>query len=164
MTILLTGAMGAIGSWVARELVERGHRPLLYDSRADFTLIPDLVDRVDLVVGDLLDLPTLVRTVLEHKVERILHLAAMMPPQAQANPYLGFRVNAEGTLNVLEAARIGGVRRVVYTSSKAVYGRITGGHAHPTYKPPRRGLSGASQLGLWGYQAGRGAHGPELPA
>jgi len=127
--------MGAIGSWVARELVEAGHRPVLYDARADYTLIPDLVERVDVVTGDLLDLPGLVRTVLDRKVERILHLAAMMPPQAQANPYQGFQVNATGTVHVLEAARIGGVRRVVYTSSKGVYGPISGEHAHPTYHP-----------------------------
>lgn len=135
MTILLTGGMGAIGSWVARELVESGHRPLLYDSRADYTLIPDLEGRIDVVIGDLLDLPNLVRTVLEKGVERILHLAAMMPPPAQANPYQGFQVNALGTVHVLEAARIGGVRRVVYTSSKGVYGPISGEHAHPTYRP-----------------------------
>ncbi|MDP2728376.1 MAG: NAD-dependent epimerase/dehydratase family protein [Dehalococcoidia bacterium] len=135
MSILLTGGMGAIGSWVARELVEAGHRPVLYDSRADFTLIPDLAGKVDVVLGDLLDLPCLVRVVLERKIERIMHLAAMMPPQAQANPYLGFQVNALGTVHVLEAARIGGVRRVVYTSSKGVYGTIGGEHSHPVYRP-----------------------------
>lgn len=135
MVILVTGGMGAIGSWVARELVEAGHRPVLYDSRADFTLIPDLVDRVDIVLGDLLDLPSLIRTVLGRKVERILHLAAMMPPQAQSNPYQGFQVNAQGTVNILEAARIGAVQRVVYTSSKGVYGAISGVHAHPEYRP-----------------------------
>lgn len=135
MTILLTGGMGAIGSWVARELVELGHRPVLYDARAEFTLIPDLLGKVDVVTGDLLDLPNLVRTVLERKIERILHLAAMMPPQAQDNPYQGFQVNALGTVHVLEAARICAARRVVYTSSKGVYGPITGEHAHPTYRP-----------------------------
>ncbi len=135
MSILVTGGMGSIGSWVSRELVEAGHRPILYDSRVDYTLIADLEDRVDVVVGDLLDLPSIVRTVLERKVEYILHLAAMMPPQAQANPYQGFQVNSQGTVNVLEAARIGGVRRFVYTSSKGVYGPVMGDHAHPTYQP-----------------------------
>jgi len=79
VTILLTGGMGAIGSWVARELVGAGHRLVLYDARTDFSLIPDLEGRVDVVTGDLLDLPCLVRTVLGKKVERILHLAAMLP-------------------------------------------------------------------------------------
>lgn len=135
MTILLTGGMGAIGSWVARELVEAGHRPVLYDSRPDYSLIADLEGRVDVIAGDLLDLPSLIRTTLERRVERLLHLAAMMPPQAQANPFLGFQVNALGTLNVLEACRIAGVRRLVYTSSKGVYGPISGINGHPTYRP-----------------------------
>jgi len=135
MTILLTGGMGAIGSWVARELVEASHRLVLYDARTDFSLIPDLEGRIEVVTGDLLDLPSLVRTVLEKKVERILHLAAIMPSQAQANPYQGFQVNALGTVHVLEAARIAGVQRVVYTSSKGAYGPISGEHAHPTYRP-----------------------------
>lgn len=135
MTILLTGGMGAIGSWVARELIEAGHHLVLYDARADFSLIPDLEGRVEVVTGDLLDLPSLIRTSLEKKVERILHLAAMMPSSAQANPYQGFQVNALGTMNVLEAARIAGVRRMVYTSSKGVYGPIRGEYAHPTYRP-----------------------------
>ncbi len=135
MTILLTGGMGAIGSWVARELLEGGHEVVLYDSRPDYTLVSDLRDRLDIVFGDLLDLPALIRTVLDRKVEYILHLAAMMPPQAQANPYQGFQVNAQGTVNVLEAARIGHVRRLVYTSSKGAYGPIRGEFGHPTYRP-----------------------------
>jgi UDP-glucose 4-epimerase len=49
---------------------------------------------------------------------------------------MGFKINAEGTLNVLEAARIvGTIQRFVYTSSKAVYGAITGEYGHPTYRP-----------------------------
>jgi UDP-glucose 4-epimerase len=58
-----------------------------------------------------------------------------MPPICQANPYLGFRVNAEGTVMMLEAARLLGVQRIVCMSSKAAYGPITGEHAYPTYRP-----------------------------
>ncbi|MDP2659928.1 MAG: NAD-dependent epimerase/dehydratase family protein, partial [Dehalococcoidia bacterium] len=53
----------------------------------------------------------------------------------QADPRLGFEVNATGTVNILEASRLAGVERVVFTSSKAVYGPIRGEHAYPTYKP-----------------------------
>jgi UDP-glucose 4-epimerase len=63
-------------------------------------------------------------------------MAALMPPDAQRDPLNGFRVNAFGTVQVLEAARLAGVERVVFTSSRAAYGEIPPGeHSHPTYKP-----------------------------
>jgi UDP-glucose 4-epimerase len=63
-------------------------------------------------------------------------MAALMPPDAQRDPLNGFRVNAFGTVQVLEAARIAGVERVIFTSSRAAYGEIPPGpHSHPTYEP-----------------------------
>jgi UDP-glucose 4-epimerase len=135
MTVLVTGGLGAIGSWVLRELVGRGERPLVYDARADMSLVPELVDAIDLRVGDILDLPQILRLGQEFGVERILHLAALMPPPAQANPYQGFRVNAGGAVLMLEAARLLRVRRILCMSSKAVYGTIGGEYGHPRYRP-----------------------------
>jgi UDP-glucose 4-epimerase len=51
------------------------------------------------------------------------------------NPPQSIHVNVLGTLNILEAARLTKVQRVVYTSTKGVYGHITGEYGHPTYKP-----------------------------
>jgi UDP-glucose 4-epimerase len=134
MRILVTGGLGAIGSWVTRILVEKGFRPVVFDTRPDFSLVSDIADQVDLVLGDLLDLATLIRTVKDRGVEAIAHLGAWMPPAAQENPLMGFKVNAEGTVNILEAARIAGIKRVVFTSSKAVYGDARGVYGHPTYE------------------------------
>lgn len=135
MTVLITGGAGVIGSWVVRRLVEQGVRPVTYDLRGETTLIKDIVDKLDMVAGDVLDLPRILHTVAEYGVQRIIHTAAMLTPEAQANPHMAVKVNVEGTVNVLEAARITGVRRVVFTSSKGVYGNITGDQAHPTYTP-----------------------------
>jgi UDP-glucose 4-epimerase len=135
VTILVTGGLGAIGSWVTRELSDRGERPVVFDSRQDESLVRDLGGRYDLVVGDLLDLPSLYRIAVERRVDRIIHLAAVMPPFAQANPYQGFRVNAEGTVGILEVARALRVKRLVYTSSKAVYQPMTGPYGYPEYRP-----------------------------
>jgi UDP-glucose 4-epimerase len=70
-------------------------------------------------------------------VTHIAHLAALMPEPAEANPRLGVKVGADGTINVLEVARAKNIKRVVFTSSKAAYGEITGEYAPPTCKPVR---------------------------
>ena len=134
-TVLVTGGLGVIGAWVTRQLLEEGHRPVVFDNRYDTLLVSDIVDRLDIVVGDIQDLPHLIQTINNYGVERIIHLAAIMPAPAEANPYIGYKINAEGSVNVLEAARLTDVRRVVATSSKAVYATTQGEYAHPTYKP-----------------------------
>jgi len=135
MNILVTGGLGAIGGWVTRQLVERGDRPVTYSRHIDTTLVKDIVDKITMVTGDIMDMPTLLRTIKEHKIQIICHLSAMMARDCRANPWLGFQVNAVGTLNVLEAARIMDVERVVFTSSLAAYAPITGEYGYPTYKP-----------------------------
>lgn len=136
MGILITGGMGVLGSMVTEELVTRGARPVLYARHPDRTLLPAAVlDEVEYVRGDVLDLPNLVHAICRHRVTRIIHMAALLIGEAQENPYLGFKVNAEGTVNVFEAARMTDVARVVYTSSKSVYGAVLPPYGHPTYEP-----------------------------
>ena len=135
MNILVTGGLGAIGSWVTRQLAEQGEKVVTYSRHIDTTLVRDIVDKINMVTGDIMDLPALLHTIKEHKIQRICHLAAMLGELTQANPWLGFHVNAIGTLNVLEAARIMDLERVVFTSSLAVYAPFNGEHIYPTYKP-----------------------------
>ncbi len=133
--VLVTGGLGVIGAWVTRQLIEQETKVVTYSRHLDTTLVKDIVGKFDSVVGDILDLPHLIQTVNQYGVERIIHLSVLLPAPAEANPYIGYRINAEGTLNVLEAARLTGIRRVVATSSKAVYGVTRGEYGHPTYKP-----------------------------
>jgi UDP-glucose 4-epimerase len=135
MRILITGGKGVIGSCVTRYMLERGDDIIVYDTMRDTSLISDIMDNINVVDGDVLDLPLLLNTIKLNKVKKILHLAALIIPAAQINPYRGFQVNAMGTVNVLEAARITDCERLVFTSSKGVYDEITGDHAHPTYEP-----------------------------
>src|SRR4051812_15605123 len=135
MKVLITGGMGVNGAVTARLLVRDGLRPLLMDNRMDLTLMGDIKEQVDIVVGDICDQGTLERAVDDYKVTHIAHLAALMPEPAEADPRLGVKVGVDGILNILEVARAKKIKRVVFTSSKAAYGEILGDYAPPNCKP-----------------------------
>jgi UDP-glucose 4-epimerase len=137
MKYLITGGMGVNGAVAARLMVRDGLRPLLMDNRVDYTLIEDIKNQVDIVTGDICDQATLENAVDDFQVTHIAHLAALMPEPAEANPRLAVRVSFDGIINVLEVARAKGIKRVVYTSSKAAYGEINGEEGPPNYKPVR---------------------------
>jgi len=132
--VLVIGGMGAIGMWVTRELVELGHTVVVLDTRSDFRFLRDIEGKFEYLAGDVTDLARLVHILRNGAITRVVHLAAILW-QCEENPPLGLQVNVQGTINVLEAARITGVRRVAFTSAKAVYGQIRGVHAHPHYQP-----------------------------
>lgn len=134
MRVLVTGGLGVNGSWVTRNLVARGHDVVVFEQRLDTSLIRDLADDVQLVEGDVRDLDGIVATLREKRIDRIVHMAAVVQGFQQAQ-HAAFAVNAMGSVNVLEAAVRCDVRRVVFTSTRAVYGSAAGEHAHPTYKP-----------------------------
>src|SRR5438093_12382282 len=137
MRVLITGGLGVNGAVTARLMAQDGLRPVLMDNRMDLDLMSDIKDQVDIVIGDICDQGTLEKAVDDYKITHIAHLAALMPEPAEANPRLGVRVGADGTTNVLEVARAKKIERVVFTSSKAAYGEITGEYAPPTCKPVR---------------------------
>jgi UDP-glucose 4-epimerase len=122
MTTLITGS-GLIGCQIARELTEQGETPVLYDASPQLQMINDIVpvDRLKLVVGDILDLPLILRTIRAEGIGCIIHTAGLLVAGVGRNPYTGVRVNVDGSATVLEAARIEGLRRVVFPSSGTVY-------------------------------------------
>ncbi len=135
MNILVTGGLGAIGSWVTRQLLQEGHRPIVFTLDPNTFRVPDIAGKLDIVIGDVLDIPSIIRVLKEYRIKRVAHLAALSGGAAQINPMVGFSVNAAGTVNVLEAARIMEVERVVFTSSKWALAPCLGDHGYPTYKP-----------------------------
>ena len=137
MKVLITGGMGVNGAVTARLLVQEGLRPVLLDNRMDLLLMRDIKDEVDCVEADVCDQRALEKILDDYKVTHIAHLAALMPEPAEANPRLAVRVGVEGTTTILEAARAKNIKRVVFTSSKAVYGEILGEYAPPSCKPVR---------------------------
>jgi UDP-glucose 4-epimerase len=133
--VLVTGALGVNGVFVLRSLLERGADVVATGRNRNFELAPDLEGVVPFERLDVRSLDETRRVLAEARPEVVVHLAAMMPGAAHDDPYAGFEVNVMGTANVLEAARGAGVERVVYTSSKGVYGAVTGRHGHPAYEP-----------------------------
>ncbi len=121
MRVMITGGTGFIGSNLARGLVAEGHQVVAYDLRPMPARIADLEEEVEIVQGDIRDVGSLTEAIREHRIERIMHLAALLPESAiRETPTLAIRVNAEGTNNVFEAARATDVERVVYASTDAV--------------------------------------------
>jgi UDP-glucuronate 4-epimerase len=125
---LVTGANGCIGAWVVRQLVGEQVPVVAYDASADayrqrLALDGATPDGVTHVQGDITDLDAFERTVDEHEITNIVHLAALQVPFCRANPPLGARVNVVGTVHVFEAAvrRADRMAPVVYASSIAAY-------------------------------------------
>ncbi len=122
MRVLVTGGSGFIGSHVVDKLRERGHEPVIYDLRpSPWHLGPDGTgSTVDTVLGSITDRESLERAL--HSCDAVAHLAAVADVNdVHASPEDAERVNARGTVAVLEAARRAGVKRIVYASTIWVY-------------------------------------------
>ena len=121
--ILVTGATGHIGNVLVRKLLDQGEkvRALVWRGE-DTTPLKDL--EVEQVVGDVLDPASLEPAM--RGVESVFHLAGIISIMPGKNPFV-WKVNVEGTRNVLAAARQAGIRRLVYTSSIHAIGRAPHG-------------------------------------
>jgi nucleoside-diphosphate-sugar epimerase len=120
---LVTGGAGFIGSSAVRELLRRGERVRVVDNF--FTgrrqNLEEVLADIDLRESDITDLPGL-RPAFDG-VDYVLHLAALPSvPRSVEDPVTSHRVNVDGTLNVLLAARDAKVRRLVYAASSSAYG------------------------------------------
>src|SRR3979411_817591 len=135
MKVLITGGMGVIGAEASRRFVNEGHRPIIFARHRDEWLVRDILDKGDGELGDILAMPRLLAFIKRHKVTHIVHAAAFVGAVSQANPALSVQVNVMGMVNVLEAARLFDVKRVVYTSAKGVYGPVLGEDGSPLYNP-----------------------------
>jgi UDP-glucose 4-epimerase len=123
---LVTGGAGFIGSHVVEALVGRGARVRVLDdlSTGREENLAAVADQVELVVGDVVD-PEVASAAVAG-CEYVIHLAAIASVQASLEtPRRTHRVNVDGTLTVLEAARRAEVQRVIFASSAAIYGDHT---------------------------------------
>jgi nucleoside-diphosphate-sugar epimerase len=127
-TVLVTGGCGFIGAHICRGLAERGAavvcadmKPLEADPQLAWLLGP-VRDRICFVGLDTTNLAGMLRAARDHHVDSIIHAAAIVDPVLiLSEPLFSVKSMLDGTLNVLETARILNLKRVIYLSSIAVY-------------------------------------------
>jgi nucleoside-diphosphate-sugar epimerase len=132
---LVTGSGGCIGAWTVAQLVHAGTPVVAFDAspadqRLKLVLSEDELAALDRVTGDITDLEGFERTLDEHGITHVIHLAALQVPFCSADPPLGARVNVVGTVNVFEsvARRADRMGPVVYASSVAAYDALDERH------------------------------------
>lgn len=155
--VLVTGADGFIGSHLTEELIKRGHEVrafVLYNSFNSLGWLDEIdasiLRNIEVFSGDIRD-PNGVRMAMKG-CDAVLHLAALIAiPYSYHSPDTYIDTNVKGTLNVVQAARDLGVRRVVHTSTSEVYGTakfvpITEDHPLQGQSPYSASKIGADQL------------------
>lgn len=123
--ILVCGGAGYIGAHAAKQLHEQGHRVTVLDNFS--TGHRAAVRWGELIEGNLLDTALLQSAFAAHRFDAVMHFAALsLVGESVREPYVYYRNNVAGTLNLLEAMHKAGVERLVFSSTAAVYGP---GHA-----------------------------------
>jgi len=121
MRLLVTGGAGYIGSICSAVALEAGHQVTVFDNlgQGHRAAVPA---GARLVEGDLLD-PAALRGALQSGMDAVIHCAGLtVVPESVARPELYYRHNVVGTLNLVDAMREAGVRRLAFSSTAAVYG------------------------------------------
>ncbi|MGF1526858.1 MAG: NAD-dependent epimerase/dehydratase family protein, partial [Candidatus Competibacterales bacterium] len=120
--IMITGAHGLVGYALTKALVDAGQPVLATD------LVASQVENTPIHPLDVLDVEALRCAMVQHQVSGVVHCGGVSGPMVRPEePLYIWRVNALGTANVFEAARLAGVERVVYCSSTSAYGQTPPG-------------------------------------
>ncbi|MGH7834223.1 MAG: NAD-dependent epimerase/dehydratase family protein, partial [Candidatus Binatia bacterium] len=124
MKVLITGA-GLIGCHLAGRLMDAGDQAVLFDLAPNREYIGKIAgpDRAEIVAADMRDLPALIGALKRYGVDTVVHTAGLIGKRVAENTYTGSTNNILGTIHVLEAARLLGLKRVVYVSTFGVYDR-----------------------------------------
>lgn len=127
MKILVTGAAGFIGSHLTDKLLAEGFEVVGLDNFAngklDNLVLASQNPHFKLIEGDILNKETCL--LASQNIDYVFHLACLGVRHSLHSPFLNHQVNAEGTLNVLEAAKISKVKHVFYISTSEIYGKTT---------------------------------------
>ncbi len=153
MTLLITGGTGANAALIVQEFVRRGETPVLFDIAPKPAILGETAHQVKIIRGDVTDFYQLLNVIKSEEVDRIIHTAwYWTKPIYGKDPVTDFKVNLLGTFNVLEAARILGVKKVVFTSSWQMFSSGSKMPMPEDYPKTPRNTYGAGKLAMemWG--------------
>jgi threonine 3-dehydrogenase len=123
MTAMITGGAGFIGAHLALSLIDSGRKPVIYDIAHVRGPLCERSDRFIFSSGSVSTLPLLMDCIETHGVDQIFHLGGMLSLPSENNHWGAFDANIIGTYNVLEAARIKKISKVIYGSTIATYSK-----------------------------------------
>ena len=153
MKILITGSAGFIASHIIEELLKDTNNNILgvdnlysgTQENLDYINSIDKDNKFTFINVDVRDFETINKIIKTNNINLVYHLAAIVSVQESIqNPLLSNEVNVKGTLNILEASRLNDVKRVVFSSSAAVYGD------EPTQ--PKNETSQTKPISPYGYE------------
>lgn len=124
--VLVTGGTGQVGSAVCRSLLTDGNTVVIYDVNPNIQNIQQFKDEVKVIRGDVLDLNKLHQTIRREEISTIIHLAASLVLGSREDPTIAIKVNCIGTNNMFEVGRLFNLKRIIFASSSAVYGKASG--------------------------------------
>ena len=122
MRVLVIGGTGFIGASAVRKLAAQGDSVVCFDRVIKPDQFADCGDRVVVVSGDVTRIEEIWAVIREQQIERIINLAYLLAVPTERSPHGSTVINVLGMSNVFEAARLSGIKRVVYASSIAVHG------------------------------------------
>lgn len=148
LKILVTGGAGFIGSHLTDRLLDEGYQVHVIDNLCNGSLenleLAFKNDKFRFIKGDILDQDICYE--ISYGIDCIFHLACLGVRHSIHSPLENHRVNAEGTLNILEAARKNNVKKFFYISSSEVYGDIKSFPIKETDTPVPKTVYGSSKL------------------
>jgi UDP-glucose 4-epimerase len=105
------------------------------DSSRDRSRLADIADQCDFEALDVTDLPNLLTVIRKYEPATVVHMATIIGPGMERQPWTALRVNFMGTATLLECVRLTPVSRLIYISSKAVFGEVGESYRSPGYQP-----------------------------
>lgn len=143
MKVLVTGGAGYIGSHTAVELLSGGHDAIVIDNLSNSSEVA--LDRIETITGkrptfvkgDVRDTELLISLVKEHKIDAVIHFAALKAVgESVEKPLLYYEINVGGTLSVCKAMEAAGVHKLIFSSSATVYGNQPIPYTEATLRDP----------------------------